>query len=198
MAAPGDPTNDVTVLWPADREHAAPFVAGRAVGRGAARGLWLVLWASLAFFAVQPASRAPRAISGMIAGMASGEPGWLAWIDSHAASALGSHGLAASIVLAVALAAVAVGPYLPTRMARAAVVLAIVLAVVIWLAEGLGGVFTGGGTDPNSGPLLALLAVAFWPAAPSPAAPSPAAPSPAAQRPSSTAPRPSSTAPEGA
>jgi hypothetical protein len=169
------------LLWPADRDRAARFVAGRAVGRGVARALWLVLWASLAFFAVQPASRAPRTISGMISGMAAGQPGWLAWIDNHAANALGSQGLAASIVLAVALAAVAVGPYLPTRLARAAVVLAIVLAVVIWLAEGLGGLFTGGGTDPNSGPLLALLAVAFWPAAPSPAAQCP-----------------SSTAPEGA
>ena len=187
------------LLWPADRDRAAPFVAGRAVGQRVAQGLWLVLWASLAFFAVQPASRAPRAISGMIAGMAAGEPGWLAWIDSHAARALGSQGLVASVVLAVALAAVAVGPYLPTRMARAAVVLAIVLAVVIWLAEGLGGVFNGSGTDPNSGPLLALLAVAFWPAAPSahrPAAPSPAAPSPAA--PSPAAPSPAATAPEGA
>jgi hypothetical protein len=153
------------LLWPADRDAAAPFVAGRAVGRGVARGLWLVLWASLAFFALQPASRAPRAISGMVAGMTAGQPGWLAGIDHHAASAVGSQGLAASIVLAAALAVVAVGPYLPVRLAQAAVVLAVVLAVVIWLAEGLGGLFTGGGTDPNSGPLLALLAVAFWPAA---------------------------------
>jgi hypothetical protein len=53
-----------------------------------------------------------------------------------------------------------------------------VLAVVIWLAEGLGGLFTGGGTDPNSGPLLALLAVAFWPTAPRPTVPSPAATAP--------------------
>ena len=98
------------LLWPADRDPAAPFVAGRAVGRGVARGLWLVLWASLAFFAVQPASRAPRAVSGMFAGMAAGQPGWLAWIDQHAASAVGNQGLAASIVLAVALAVVAVGP----------------------------------------------------------------------------------------
>ena len=167
------------LLWPADRDRAAPFVAGRAVGRGVARGLWLVLWGSLAFFALQPASRAPRAISGMISGMAAGQPGWLAWIDNHAASALGRQGLTASIVLAVALAVVAVGLYLPTRLARAAVVLAIVLAVVIWLAEGLGGLFTGSGTDPNSGPLLALLAVAFWPAALGPAALSPTAQHPA-------------------
>ena len=166
------------LLWPADRDRAAPFVAGRAVGRGVARGLWLVLWTSLAFFALQPASRAPRAISGMISDVAAGQPGWLAWIDNHAASALGRQGLAASIVLAVALVVVAAGPYLPARMARAAVVLAIVLAVVIWLAQGLGGLFTGGATDPESGPLLALLAVAFWPAVSTPSAPSPAAMAP--------------------
>ena len=41
--------------------------------------------------------------------------------------------------------------------------LAIVTAAVIWLAEGLGGMLTGGGTDPNSGPLLALLALCYWP-----------------------------------
>ena len=166
------------LLWPADRDPAAPFVAGRAVGRGVARGLWLVLWASLAFFAVQPASRAPRAIGGMVSDMAAGQPGWLARIDQHAASALDHQGLAASIVLAVALAAVAVGPCLPARMARAAIVLAIVLAALIWLAEGLGGLFTGAGTDPNSAPLLALLAVAFWPAAPNRIAPRPAVASP--------------------
>jgi hypothetical protein len=175
------------LLWPADRDPAAPFVAGRAVGRGVARGLWLVLWASLAFFALLPASRAPGAISGMISDMAAGQPGWLAWIDQHAASALGGQGLVASVALAVALVAVAAGPYLPVRMWRAAVALAVVLAVVIWLAQGLGGLFTGAGTDPDSGPLLALLAVAFWPAlsraAPSPAAPSPAVPSPAAASP---------------
>jgi hypothetical protein len=158
------------LLWPADTDPAAPFVAGRAVGRRVAQALWLVLWASLAFFALQPASRAPRAISGMISGMASGQPGWLAWIDNHAASALGSNGLAASIVLAAALVVVAAGPYLPARLARAALVLALVVAAVIWLAEGLGGILTGAGTDPNSGPLLALLAIAFWPAASRPSA----------------------------
>jgi hypothetical protein len=163
------------LLWPADRDPAAPFVAGRAVGRRVAQALWLVLWASLAFFALQPASRAPRAISGMISGMASGQPGWLAWTDNHAASALGGNGLAASIVLAAALVVVAVGPYLPPRLARAAIVLALVVAAVIWLAEGLGAIFTGGGTDPNSGPLLALLAIAFWPAASRPTLSRPAA-----------------------
>jgi hypothetical protein len=153
------------LLWPADRDPAAPFVAGRAVGRRVAQGLWLVLWAGLALFALMPASRAPKTISGFFSAMASGQPGWLAWIDSHAATLVGSHSLLVSIVLAVALGAVALGTFLPPPAARATIVLAIGLAAVIWLAEGMGGIFTGGGTDPNSGPLLAFLAVAFWPAA---------------------------------
>ena len=43
--------------------------------------------------------------------------------------------------------------------------LAVGTAAFIWIAEGLGGVLTGGGTDPNSGPLLALVALAYWPLA---------------------------------
>jgi hypothetical protein len=172
------------LLWPADTDAAAPFVAGRAVGRRAARACWLVLWGSLAFFALMPASRAPQAISGMISDMAPGEPSWLAWIDDHAASALTHQGLTASIVLAVLLAVVAVGVYLPLRFGRPVIVLALVVAVVLWLAQGLGGIFTGSGTDPDSGPLLALLALAFWPAMTPPAATPP-------QPPAATPPQPS-------
>src|ERR1700722_1642321 len=171
------------LLWPAARNStarnppaqfaavrnpAAPFIAARAMGRPVARASWLVLWGSLAFFALLPASRAPHAISGMISDMASGEPSWLAWIDHHAASALAGQGLPASIALAVALALVAAGIYLPSRLTRPVIVLAILLAPLIWLAEGLGGSFTGAGTDPDTGPLLALLALAFWPAASTP------------------------------
>jgi hypothetical protein len=153
------------LLWPADRDPDAPFVAARAVGRDVARASWLVVWLGLALLALLPASRAPQAISGMIAQTAPGEPAWLAWIDTHAASALARHGLLASIVLAALLIIVAVGIYLPVRAARAAIVLALGVAAVLWLGEGLGGILTGSGTDPNTGPLLALLALAFWPAA---------------------------------
>jgi len=150
------------LLWPADRDPGAPFVAGRAVGRRPAQALWLVLWGSLAFLSVTPASRAPQAISGTIADMAPGEPSWLAWIDRHAASALAHQGLAASIVLAVAFAIIAAGIY---ASARSVIILALVITVVLWLAQGLGEIFTGMGTDVESAPLLALLALAFWPSA---------------------------------
>jgi hypothetical protein len=154
------------LLWPAERDPGAPFVAGRVIGRRPAQAVWLVLWGSLAAFALLPASRAPGAISDVLSHSASGAPAWLAWIDTHAASALNHHGLAASIVLAVLLALVAIAVYLPAPAVRAAVVLAIVLAAALWLAQGMGELFTGLATDPGSGPLLALLALAFWPAVP--------------------------------
>ena len=58
--------------------------------------------------------------------------------------------------------------------ARPALVLAVLIAMFIWVAgEDFGGVLTGHATDPDSGPLLILLAAAFWPQrrAPSPGQP---------------------------
>ena len=153
------------LLWPGRRDRAAPFIAGRFTGANVARALWLVLWGSLAYMALLPATRAPKALGGMVAAMASGQPGWLSSVDNHLGAFLTSHGPAMAVVLAIALALVAVSVYLPRPAARAGVVLAIVIAAFIWIAEGLGGILTGGGTDPNSGLLLALLAVAFWPLA---------------------------------
>jgi hypothetical protein len=78
------------------------------------------------------------------------------------------------VALAVALALIGVSVYLPTPAARAGVAAAVILAALIWVfGEALGAIFTGTGTDPNSGPLLALLALAYWPTragAPAPAA----------------------------
>src|SRR5580693_7835623 len=49
------------LLWPPGNE--GPFEAARAIGRRPAQALWLILWASLAYFALLPASRAPHAVS---------------------------------------------------------------------------------------------------------------------------------------
>jgi hypothetical protein len=153
------------LLWPADRATSAPFIAARAVGAHAARALWLVFWLSEAYFALIPANRAPQAVSAMIASMEGGEPGWLAAIQRGGASLVAGQGLAASVVLAVALVLIAIGVYLPRPFAKATLVLAIAMALVIWVvAQALGGILASGATDPNSGPLLVLLALAYWPA----------------------------------
>ncbi len=153
------------LLWPADRPGVtAPSVAFRAVGAPVARLLWLVLWSSLAYFTLTPANRAPQALHDMIVAMADGEPGWLTGLENHAAALLDHQGLAASIVLAVALIAIAGGIFLPPPLARCALILALVVAAVIWVfGQAFGGLLAGGATDPDSAPLLALLALAYWP-----------------------------------
>jgi hypothetical protein len=155
------------LLWPAGREGVtSSSVAFRTVGAPVARLAWLVLWGSLAWFALTPANRAPQALHNLVAGMAGGEPGWVTGLDNHAAAVLAHHGLAASIVLAVALIVIAAGVFLPPPLARATLILALVVAAFIWMfGEAFGQILVGGATDPNSGPLLALLAVAYWPPA---------------------------------
>jgi hypothetical protein len=155
------------LLWPADRPGVtAPFVAARAVGAPVARLLWLVLWGSLAYFALTPANRAPQALHGMIVSMTGGEPGWVTALENHAAAVLDHQGLTASIVLAATLIVIAAGVFLPPPLARSALILALVMAAFIWVfGEAFGQLLTGGATDPNSAPLLALLALAYWPPA---------------------------------
>ena len=155
------------LLWPASRPGAAaPFVAARAVGTPVARLLWLVLWGSLAYFALTPANRAPQALADMIASMTGGEPGWLTRLDAQAVALLAHQGLAASIILAAALIVIAAGVFLPPPLARSTLVLAFVTTAFIWVfGQAFGAILAGGATDPNSAPLLALLALAYWPAA---------------------------------
>jgi hypothetical protein len=158
------------LLWPADRPGGpAPFVAARAVGAGVARALWLVFWLSQAYFVLTPDNRAPQAVNAMIAGMEGGEPGWLAAIMRGAAAVVAQRGLATSVVFAVAFVLIAAGVYLPAAAAKATLLLAIAVAAVTWVfVQALGGILASGATDPNSGPLLALLALSYWPARPAP------------------------------
>ena len=149
------------LLWPTD--GGGPFEAARAVGVNAARMLWLVLWGSLAYFTLA-ADTGPQDLHDMIAGMAQGQPDWLSAIMNHSAALVAHRGLAFSVALGVVLALIAAAVLLPRAVARVLMVVALVVSAVVWLVgEALGGVFGGQGTDPNSGPLLALLALAYWP-----------------------------------
>ncbi len=119
----------------------------------------------MGYLAIQPANRAPQAMTSTIAAMTAGEPGWLSAIGHGTAALLAGQGLLASALLATALAVVAIGVYLPSAAARCTAALAVVLAVATWVVgQALGGILTGMGTDPGTGPLLVLLAAAYWPA----------------------------------
>ena len=151
------------LLWPSRRDRRAPFVAARGIGVRAARLAWLVLWGGLACLALLPATAAPRALAGMVTEVSAGQPAWLARTDGRLAAFLSHHGPSTAILLAVVLAVIAVGIYLPPPAVRIVLVVAVATAAALWLAQGLGGVLTGSATDPESAPLLALLAIAYWP-----------------------------------
>ena len=164
------------LLWPTDRTRESPFIAARAVGAPIAKGSWLVLWGSLAYFAVLGGNRSSQGLHNVLATEATGEPGWVAWIDHHVASLVDHRGLAVAVVMSILLVVVAIGTYMARSIANATVVLAAVVSAVIWVVgENFGALFTNGATDVNSGPLLILLAVAYWRWSPSP----PVSPTPA-------------------
>lgn len=67
-----------------------------------------------------------------------------------------------SIGFAIACAAIAASVW-SERTVRAGLILAAGTAAGIWVAQNFGAITSGQSTDPNTGPLLILLAAAFWP-----------------------------------
>src|ERR1700729_2450826 len=168
------------LIWPprAPSEHpaapghiaaarpAASVAAASRLGPRWARLAWLALWASSAYFLLQPPVRTRGNLSSAITGMAAGEPSWLASTDQNLAHAVGPGGRVLAAVLAIPFLLIGLAMYTPATT-RPALVLAALTAAAIWiLTENLGGILTGTGTDPDTGPLLILLAAAYWPRPP--------------------------------
>jgi hypothetical protein len=98
----------------------------------------------------------------MLAGMAGGEPQPIATLDRSLAS-LVAHFSTLGPLLGALFALCALAVLLPPRLAKPLYALAMLLAAITWIGQDFGGILTGRGTDPNSGPLLFLLALAYWP-----------------------------------
>jgi hypothetical protein len=158
------------LLWPREQANTPPTRGAASVattsplGDVASRLAWLALWAGFALESLQAANRSPSALYRAIVGMADGEPRWLRAIDRHAGRAVDHHGTEVSILLAVLFGLVAVAVCCGPRLTRAGLVTATVLAAVVWVVgQNLGEIATGQATDPNTGPLLVLLAATYWP-----------------------------------
>ena len=116
---------------------------------------------SFCYYLLLPANRSPGGIS-QILSVTDGQPSWIAAIMNSLSGLAGQRGLEISIGLAVLCGLAAAGVF-SARLTRPALIVAGALGLLFWLGEGLGGVFTGQGTDPNTGPLLIFLAVCYWP-----------------------------------
>jgi hypothetical protein len=157
------------LLWPGDPVN-EPFVAARTVGVAAAKATWAGVWVILALFSVVGSGRSAQALHDLVADLAGGEPGWLVHLDRSTESLLLHHGPVCATVLACVCLAVAAAVYVPPRVAKAALLLVVALFALIWVAvQNFGGILAGGATDPNSAPLLILLALLYWPLPAAPA-----------------------------
>ena len=109
-----------------------------------------------------PANRR-AAISGAISNAVTGEPGWLAREQLSVAHVIGSGGGAFAVACAVLSFVIGLGPLL-SRHPTVFLVAGAALALDYWVfGEAFGQPFSGIMTDPNTGPLLILLALTVYP-----------------------------------
>ncbi len=143
----------------------ASSAAGQGLG-GAATPLfvWCGYWSLAAILFLLPNNRTPTSVSSAITGMSPGEPSAYSHFLSSFGNHFGSGGVWTTWLLAIGSLVIGFGPLVfrrPTPFLAAGGL----LATFFWMSgQGLGGIFTGSGTDPNSGPLVVLLALTMVPA----------------------------------
>ncbi len=142
------------LVWPTNRPDGL-------LGRRGAKGIWAALWLVMAWLWLLAPNSTANATSSAISAAPAGTA-WLASVQHSVASAAAGNGLPIAIVLAGLSAAIAVAVAIDWH-ARAFLVLAVVLNLAYWVVgQGLGGILTGSGTDPNAAPLFILLAIAVY------------------------------------
>jgi len=151
------------LLWPSEGSD-RPFVAARTVGVAVARGIWVAVWGLLAVLALVGSGRSPQALHDLVAKVDNGQPGWLGHVDRISESFLLHHGTPAAVLLAAVCVVVAAGVFLPVGARQVTLVVALVVFAAIWVAvQNFGGILAGGATDPNSGLLVIVLTLIYWP-----------------------------------
>lgn len=142
------------IVWP----NARP---GGLLGVRGARTVWAVLWVLMGSLWLLGVNSTANATTTLINAAPSGMS-WLTTVQDGAANAAQGNGLIIALVLA--FASFAIGLAVARNWhARAFLIAAIILNLAYWvLGQGFGGIFNGGATDPNAGPLFVLLACALY------------------------------------
>jgi hypothetical protein len=145
-------------------------IASSAAAQGIGRSItplavWAGYWSLAAVLFLLPANRTRTSVQSAISGMTDGMPGWYAHFLTSVANLFSTTGTQTAWILAAVSVAIGLGPLVVRRpgwfLAAGAL-----LAFLMWIVgQGLvGDVFTGSDTDPNTGPLVILLAAAMVPA----------------------------------
>ncbi len=124
---------------------------------------WAVMWVLFALLQAVPVGDLAGALSSQFRANVSSAPGWLAYAD-HVLGAAAAHGGPGPVIGLIAVE-FAVGLFALRRGTprRVAAGIGIGMALAAWvLGQAFGQIPAGIGTDPSSGPLVALLGVAMF------------------------------------
>jgi hypothetical protein len=142
------------IVWPGDRP-------GGLLGARGARLAWGGLWVLMGGLWLLAVNSSANATTTLINAAPSGMS-WLSSVQDGFANAAKGNGLIIAVVLAFASFAIGIA-VAANRHPRPFLIAAIVLNLIYWVVgQGFGGIFAGGATDPNAGPLFGLLAVALY------------------------------------
>jgi hypothetical protein len=143
------------IAWPNGR-------AGGLLGVRGAKILWCALWSAMAYLWLLASSSSANATHDALTSVGPGM-GWLARLQSNLASAAKGNGLVIALVLGVLTLVIAIAVVVDWHPWTWLWV-SVVLNLVYWIIpQAFGGIFAGGATDPNAGPLFVLLACAMFP-----------------------------------
>jgi hypothetical protein len=148
--------------------------------------VWSIIWIGGAIYQLLPGQNSAADVSSMILNNTSGNPGWLASIDIHTSNLINSTvhtggvamhmngsqmvqmtnhqngGYWLIIILVLVQLFIGIVVLLPGIYRKIAIFIGVVISLLFWIVgQSFGGIFTGLGTDFNSGPLFVLLGVAI-------------------------------------
>ncbi len=126
--------------------------------------VWAGYWSLAAVLFLLPDNRTRTSVTSAIIGMTSGQPGWYSHFLTNLGNLFSTTGTQTAWILALVSVVLGLGP-LVARRPGWFLFAGSLFAFLLWIAgQGLiGNVFTGSTTDPNTGPLIILLAAAMVP-----------------------------------
>ena len=126
--------------------------------------VWCTLWLTGAVLQLVAGNDSATSLTMMLRAAESGSPGWVAGIDRHLVRFSLPDWTAAALIAVYVL--VAIWALVPGWTRQMSIGIGVFIAMTGWLLfQGLGDLTSGQATDPNSGPLIALLALAVASAA---------------------------------
>lgn len=143
------------IVWPARRP-------GGLLGVRGAKAAWAALWLLMAALWLQFQNSTPSVIAARIRLEAPSGISWLTSLQHSAAGVVSGNGVWIALLLALLSAAIGIAVAAGWHP-KPFLLLAILLSLLYWIVgQGFGGIFTGEGTDPNSGLMFILLALAMY------------------------------------